>query len=256
MPPLEITRGCFWNCRYCQTGENRPRHRGKDSISSYLEELRRRGFSRAGFIAPSALEYGTGRQRKPDLGCIERLLEICRLAGFKFIEFGIFPSEIRPDTVSAEGLGLLRRYVANRRLTFGAQSAVDARLDPIGRGHTSAQITPPWLRPMLPVSRSTSILSSLCPVKPPPSGSELLEFIARLRKKCRVHIQLHHFFPLAGSAFAWRLPSFLGADERQDFSALKKNGLASDWWQEGEQSVRAYFSWLEHDFPDYFAQFT
>jgi len=255
VPPLEISRGCFWNCRYCQTGGNRPRYRGEDSIGSYLQELRRRGFPRAGFIAPSALEFGAGRRRKPDLGRIERLLELCRLAGFKFIEFGIFPSEIRPDTVSAEGLGLLRRYVANRRLTFGAQSAVDARLDSIGRGHTSAQIIS-----AVAVANAAGFAVNIdfiiaLPGETAAERRQLLEFMSTLRKKYRVHIQLHHFFPLAGSAFAWHKPSFLSAAERQVFGALKKNGLASDWWQEGERAARAYFSWLERDFPVFFAQF-
>jgi radical SAM superfamily enzyme YgiQ (UPF0313 family) len=256
VPPLEISRGCFWNCRYCQTGRSKPRYRGQDSIGSYLEELRRRGFSRAGFIAPSALEFGAGRQRKPDLGRIERLLELCRLAGFKFIEFGIFPSEIRPDTATAEGLGLLRRYVANRRLTFGAQSAVDARLDSIGRGHTSAEIIS-----AVAVANAAGFAVNLdfiiaLPGETAGERRELLEFIAALRKKHRVHIQLHHFFPLAGSAFSRRLPSFLSAGERQVFAALKKNGLASDWWQEGEKSAHRYLTWQKRDFPDFFAQFT
>ena len=35
---------------------------------------------------------------------------------------------------------------------------------------------------------------------------------------------------------------------------MKKNGLASDWWQEGERTAREYFAWLEHDFPEYFAE--
>ncbi len=190
---------------------------------------------RVGFIAPSALEFAACRRQRPQLGRIEQLLELCRLAGFKFIEFGIFPSEIRPDTVSAEGLGLLRRYVANRRLTFGAQSAVDARLDSIGRGHTSAQIVS-----AVAAANAAGFAVNLdfiiaLPGETAAERRELLEFMAAMRKKCRVHIQLHHFFPLAGSAFARRLPSFLSADERQVFSALKKNGLASDWWQEGER---------------------
>ncbi|MFH2108392.1 MAG: radical SAM protein [Chrysiogenia bacterium] len=256
VPPLEISRGCFWSCGYCQTGGTPPRYRGEDSIRLYLEKLRGRGLGRVGFIAPSALEFAACRKQRPDLGRIEQLLELCRLAGFKFIEFGIFPSEIRPDTVSSESLGLLRCYAANRCLTFGAQSAVNARLDSIGRGHTSAQIVS-----AVAAANAAGFAVNLdfiiaLPGETAAERRELLEFISSMSKKYRVHIQLHHFFPLAGSAFARRLPSFLSADERQVFSALKKNGLASDWWQEGERTARAYFSWLERDFPDFFAQFT
>ena len=35
VPPLEITRGCFWNCSYCQTGGTKPHYRGHDSIRAY-----------------------------------------------------------------------------------------------------------------------------------------------------------------------------------------------------------------------------
>ena len=255
VPPLEISRGCFWKCRYCQTGGTRPLTRGEGSIRRYLDELRRRGLPRVGFISPSALEFGARRRGRPELDRVERLLELCRQAGFRFSEFGIFPSEIRPDTVSAQGLNLLRRHVANRRLTFGAQSASAAGLASLGRGHDTAAI---WQA--VETANSAGFSANLdfiiaLPGETAAARRELLEFIAALRKKHRVHIQLHHFFPLAGSAFSRRLPSFLSAEERRVFSALKKNGVASDWWLEGERTARAYLAWLEHDFPKFFSGF-
>jgi radical SAM superfamily enzyme YgiQ (UPF0313 family) len=52
IPPLEITRGCFWNCCYCQTGGDKPRYRSQDSIRGYLVQLRQRRMARVGFISP------------------------------------------------------------------------------------------------------------------------------------------------------------------------------------------------------------
>jgi B12-binding domain/radical SAM domain protein len=256
VPPLEISRGCFWKCRYCQTGGARPSYRSEGSIILYLDELRRRDLPRVGFISPSALEFGAERPGGQALERIGRLLGLCHGAGFRFTEFGIFPSEIRPDTVSAEGLRLLRRVVANRRLTFGAQSAVDSRLAQIGRGHTAADMVNAVAEANAAGFAVNLDFIIALPGETAAERHELLEFITALRKKHRVHIQLHHFFPLAGSAFARRLPSFLNPVERQVFAALTKNGLASDWWQEGERSALAYFSWLERDFPVFFAQFT
>lgn len=255
VPPLEIARGCFWKCRYCQTGGTRPRFRSPDSIKRYLDELRRRGLPRVSFISPSALEFGCARPRRPDLERIEGLLHACRAAGFRFSEFGIFPSEIRPDTVNAEVLGLLRRTVSNRRLTFGAQSASPARLAAIGRGHSAAAI-----ENAVAAANEAGFTANLdfiiaLPGETVAERRRLLEFMSSMRKKYRVYFQLHHFFPLAGSAFALRLPSFLGADERRAFCALKKDGLASDWWQQGEGTAREYLAWLESDFPDFFARF-
>jgi B12-binding domain/radical SAM domain protein len=255
VPPLEIARGCFWKCRYCQTGGVRPRFRGQDSIARYLDELRRRGLPRVGFISPSALEFGCARPGRPDLDSLARLLELCRRGGFRFIEFGIFPSEIRPDTVDAEALRLLRPYVANRRLTFGAQSASAARLAAIGRGHSAAAI-----ENAVAIANEAGFAANLdfiiaLPGETAAERRQLLELMSSWSKKYRVYFHLHHFFPLAGSAFAFRKPSFLSAEERRTFSALKKNGLASDWWQEGERTARGYLTWLERVFPAAFARF-
>jgi B12-binding domain/radical SAM domain protein len=248
VPPLEITRGCFWNCCYCRTGAETPCYRGLDSIRAYLSEMRRRQMRRVGFISPSAMEFGAKARSTPNLERIEALLELCRAAGFSFIEYGIFPSEVRPDTASNAGLSLLRRYVSNRRLTFGAQSASDGRLAAIGRGHLVNDIVDA-------VANEAGFAANLdfiiaLPGETAGDRRELLDLLKNLRQKYRVFFQLHHFFPLAGSPFARRLPSFLSAVERQTFSDLKKNGLASNWWLEGEKSVKDYLRWLEKKFPE------
>ncbi|MBN2346871.1 MAG: TIGR04013 family B12-binding domain/radical SAM domain-containing protein [Candidatus Aminicenantes bacterium] len=255
VPPLEISRGCFWKCRFCQTGNARPRHRGEGSIALYLEETRRRRLQRVGFISPSALEFGGSRPGEPDLPRLERLLEDCRRSGVRFIEYGIFPSEIRPDTVSPEALRLLRRYAANRRLTFGAQCASDARLGAVGRGHTTAAV-----ERAVTLANEAGFVANLDFLIALPGETEddrraLLDFIARVRRGRRVFIQLHHFFPISGCAFALCRPSFLGASERRAFGALKDAGLGSDGWRQGERSARAYFSWLRAKFPAFLDRF-
>ena len=255
VPPLEITRGCFWRCRYCQTGGEKPLYRGLDSIGAYLAELRRRGMARVGFISPSALEYGADKRGQPDMGRIQAVLELCRGAGFRFIEYGIFPSEVRPDTVSGLDLGLLRGYVSNRRLTFGAQSAANERLAAIGRGHRVEDIVA-----AVETANRAGFAANLdfiiaLPGETAGDRRGLLELMKTLRQEYRVYFQLHHFFPLAGSPFARRLPSYLDDAERRTFSDLKKNGLASDWWLEGEKTVKAYFGWLEKKFPVIFGEY-
>lgn len=255
IPPLEITRGCFWNCGYCQTGGMPPRFRDLDSISAYLAELQKRKLPRVGFISPSALEYGSAERGRPNLERIGSLLQLCRAAGFRFIEYGIFPSEIRPDTVSGDALSLLARYVANRRLTFGAQSASDERLSVIGRGHKKEAIVA-----AVAAANDAGFAANLdfiiaLPGETAEDRRDLLDLLKTLRQKYRVFFQLHHFFPLAGSRFARRLPSYLSSAERQTFGDLKKNGLASDWWLEGEKTVREYFCWLKKSFPAVFKEY-
>jgi len=255
VPPLEITRGCFWNCRYCQTGGEKPCYRSADAILPYLEELQRRRMARVGFISPSALEYGAEKPRHPDSERIEALLELCLVAGFRFIEYGIFPSEVRPDTVREVDLSRLRRYVSNRRLTFGAQSASDARLTAIGRGHRVKDIAAAVKKANEAGFTANLDFIIALPGETAADRCDLLELMKSLKQKYRVFFQLHHFFPLAGSPFARSLPSYLSAAERQTFSDLKKNGLASDWWLDGERSVHDYFRWLEKNFPEIFSEY-
>ena len=199
VPPLEIARGCFWKCRYCQTGGSKPAFRSEDSIALYLEELRRRGLPRAGVHSP----FGPGiRLRPPGTpgprlpGARARTLPPER---FRSIEYGIFPSETRPDTVSAGSPAPLRGFVANRRLTFGAQSAATSACT------RSAAVT--RSRPNHPAVATANAAGFAVnldfiialPGETPAERRELLDFMAAMRKKYRVYIQLHHFFPLAGS---------------------------------------------------------
>ncbi len=210
---------------------------------------------RVGFISPSALEYGAEKPGQPDVGRIQALLEHCRTAGFSLIEYGIFPSEVRPDTVGEVVLGVLKDFVANRRLTFGAQSASDERLADIGRGHRVADIVA-----AIEAANEAGFAANLdfiiaLPGETAGDRRDLLDLIKTLRQKYRVYFQLHHFFPLAGSPFARRLPSFLSPGERRTFADLKKNGAASDWWQAGEKSVSDYLKWLEKKFPAVFDEY-
>ena len=255
IPPLEISRGCFWNCSYCQTGGEKPYFRSLESIREYLAELQQRRMPRVGFISPSALEYGAKDRLQPDLIKLESLLNMCRTAGFSFIEYGIFPSEVRPDTVNADALRLLRRHVSNRCLTFGAQSASDERLAAIGRGHRVNDVLA-----AVKAANDAGFAANLdfiiaLPGETVEDRRDLLKLVKSLQQKYRVYFQLHHFFPLAGSRFARRFPAYLSGAERESFSDLKKNGSASDWWLAGEKTVQDYFRWLKKKFPAVFSEY-
>ena len=137
MPPLEITRGCFWNCRFCQTAGHKAIHRSLNSIRQYYRELKKHGYHRrVGFICPSAFEYGMDSTRQPNPDAIAKLLSFCRKEGTEFLEFGIFPSETRPNTFGDEMVRLIARYCSNRKITIGLQSGSNRLLKAIRRGHT------------------------------------------------------------------------------------------------------------------------
>ncbi|MCY3412581.1 MAG: TIGR04013 family B12-binding domain/radical SAM domain-containing protein [Candidatus Heimdallarchaeota archaeon] len=140
--PIEITRGCAWNCRFCQTrNRNVPvKHRSLDLILEYIRYTieyfsHRRPDIR--FISPNALSYGSSDGRTVDLVKVSELLSSVRKEIGKEgkIYFGSFPSEIRPETVSEESIAILKQYTNVKKIIVGGQSGSNRILKNIKRGH-------------------------------------------------------------------------------------------------------------------------
>lgn len=136
LAPLEISRGCPWGCTYCQTPSlfgHCMRHRSIPIIAKYAsrhKDIR--------FTSPNSLAYGSDG-RRPRLEKVEALLKAVAEQK-KPIYFGTFPSEVRPEFVSAAALELIAKYCANKSLSLGGQSGSQAVLRSIGRGHGRAEI--------------------------------------------------------------------------------------------------------------------
>lgn len=251
VPPLEIFRGCMWRCKYCQTGTERHSFRSMKSIQSFLKRLKDEGFNRVTFISPSALEYGAAKPGKPDSEKLGNLLETVSSFDFKFFEYGIFPSEIRPGTLSPELSKMLRKYVINKWITLGAQSGSDTRLRELNRGHTVKEVETD-----IETANSTGFKVNLDFILGYPDETEdekerTLNFIRELSRKYNVRIHLHHFFPLSGSRYQFRKPSYLSKEDKAELHELSKNGISTDWWEKHERAVKNYFSWLEKNYPEY-----
>lgn len=254
-PPLEITRGCSWECAYCETNRFPVQYRALDSIRAYLEVEAGENRTRVNFISPSALEYGALQAGDIHLDRIEEILALARGFGFRFIEYGIFPSEIRPDTVSEPALKMLKRYVTNKSITIGAQSGSDGRLKLLGRGHTTADT-----EKAVDIANGNGFLVNLdfiigYPDETPEEREITCRFIERMKKRYRIKAHLHYFFPLAGSRYAFRFPAFLSPGERETWEALMKNGTAFGGWETNEKQVIDYFQWLSQNFPPYYAKY-
>lgn len=255
LPPLELMRGCYWNCSYCSTGKNNPAFRSLESVEAYLDEIARRRFKRINYICPSAMEYQAPKGRKLNIEKIEALLRLTKSYDLTFIEYGIFPSEIRPDTVTGEGMRMLKKYVSHKAVTMGAQSGTNERLKALKRAHTVADI-----EAAVAAANDAGFLAYLdfiiaYPDETPEERRETLEFIQRLNKNYRIRTQLHHFFPLSGSAYAFRFPSFLPESEKIQLTTLKKSGLSRDGWVGNEKQTKDYFNWLQKNFPGYYSKY-
>jgi B12-binding domain/radical SAM domain protein len=141
---LEITRGCIYACRFCQTPfmfSARFRHRSIGNVRWHVDRMRDRGLRDVRFITPTALSYGT-QTDQPDLAAVEELLATCRegIGPDSRVFFGSFPSEIRPEHVSREALRLVRKYCDNTNIIVGAQSGSDRVLTAAKRGHDVAEV--------------------------------------------------------------------------------------------------------------------
>lgn len=141
---IEITRGCVYACKFCQTPfmfKARFRHRGVDDVREHARVLRREGLPYVRFVTPTSLSYGSDDE-SVNLPRVEALLAAVReaMGPDGKIYFGTFPSEVRPEHVSEEALGILRRYVDNDNLVIGAQSGSQRVLDAMLRGHTVGDV--------------------------------------------------------------------------------------------------------------------
>jgi B12-binding domain/radical SAM domain protein len=254
--PLEIMRGCFWNCSYCTTHLHSAWFRDIISIDALFQALKQRNLKRVNFISPSSMEYGAAKPGQINIKKIKELLELAQSYDFPFIEYGIFPSEIRPDTVTDEGMALLKQYVSHKSITIGAQSSLDSRLKNLHRGHTAADI-----EQATAIANANGFTANLdfivgYPDETPGERQANINFIKSLSKTYRIKTHLHFFIPLPGSAYGYRLPSFLSVEEKEQLHRLKSAGIATAGWIDNEKQAIDYLNWLKEHFPTYYSRFS
>lgn len=238
--PIEITRGCIYACRFCQTpyfaGANF-RHRSLDNILEWVRWLVRHGFVDYRFLTPTSLSYGT-RGPEPDLDAVEGLLARCReaIGPDRRLWFGTFPSEVRPEHVTSHALAVMKRYVSNRALILGGQSGSDRMLAESARGHDSAAI-----------ERATALCIEHgfvphvdflfgMPGELPEDVEATLALMDRLvALGARVHG--HTFLPLPGTPFRRMPPGALAPEVRRQLRTLASRGQLYGQWEQQERTA-------------------
>ena len=143
--PIEITRGCAFACRFCQTSHIfgvRLRHRNVEKIVHQAELLRSINRKVVRLLSPNAFSYGSPDGRKLNLDAIRNLLASLRksLPVDGRIIFAHFPSEARPEHITADTLSLLDEFADNDEIVIGAQSGSNRMLDACGRAHTAEDV--------------------------------------------------------------------------------------------------------------------
>jgi B12-binding domain/radical SAM domain protein len=136
---IEITRGCIYACRFCQTpfmNRARFRHRSVENVRHWARVAVHANLRDIRFITPTSLSYGS-EDTSVNLAAVEALLAAVReeIGPHRRLYYGTFPSEVRPEHVTPEALRLLRRYVDNDNLIIGGQSGSERVLAATHRGH-------------------------------------------------------------------------------------------------------------------------
>jgi|GEM_PF-11189 len=238
--PVEITRGCPWTCRYCQTPRlfgSVWRHRSVEAIARHAEAAKTKGLRDLRFVTPDALSYGA-QGKEPDLVELERLLKaVVAIYGKDHVYLGSFPSEVRPDTVTEEAVKLIKAHVANDNLVIGAQSGSQRVLDLMGRGHSVEDV----YRAVALITRA-GLLANVDVILGLPG--EMAEDVKRTLKMmvdltsigARVHT--HTFIPLAGTPLADAPPGRVDGETRRALGRLAGQGRQFGSWQRQERLGR------------------
>jgi B12-binding domain/radical SAM domain protein len=236
--PIEITRGCIYSCKFCQTPfmfKARFRHRSVDNIVQHVKVMKDRGLTDVRFITPTSLSYGS-QDESVNLEAIEDLLSRVRgaVGDSGKIFFGSFPSEVRPEHVTPESLRLLKRYVNNDNLIIGAQSGSERVLESSNRGHDVQSID--WA---VGVAVQEGFLPNVdfifgLPGEEREDAQESLELAERLAGLgARIHG--HTFMPLPGTPYSDSPPGKVQKSTLKALRRLESRGKLYGQWQKQEQ---------------------
>ncbi|HEU4614959.1 MAG TPA: TIGR04013 family B12-binding domain/radical SAM domain-containing protein [Kofleriaceae bacterium] len=236
---LEITRGCVYACSFCQTPfmfKARFRHRSVENVREHVRVMVSQGGRYVRYVTPTSLSYGSD-DTSVNLPAVEALLAAVRAElpadGKQY--FGTFPSEVRPEHVSAEALALIKRYADNTSLVIGGQSGSERMLAATHRGHdvdaverAVALTVEAGLRP------DVDFLFGL-PGETDEDRAATIALAERIAARgARVHT--HAFMPLPGTPLANAEPTPIAADLAESVQRLESRGAAYGQWRQ-QQTV-------------------
>jgi B12-binding domain/radical SAM domain protein len=220
--PIEISRGCPHNCKYCQTPRlfgTKMRHRSVNSVafySNYLSDVR--------FISPNAFAYGSDGRHIAPKRVSELLASLCGR-----MYFGTFPSEVRPEFITDEMLNVVKEYCVNTSIHIGAQSGSDAVLEETNRGHSRQDVKAAvetcinhGFSPIvdfifgLPTEKAADQTDSL----------DLIDSIVSAGGRVRAH----YFIPLPGTPYENETPAPVGKEVQKRLGRLARDGKLTGRW--------------------------
>ncbi|MBS2030452.1 MAG: TIGR04013 family B12-binding domain/radical SAM domain-containing protein [Deltaproteobacteria bacterium] len=238
---IEITRGCIYACKFCQTpfvSKARFRHRSIENIVGWAKKLRATGRRDLRFLSPTSLSYGSPDET-PNLEAVDALLARCReaIGPEGRIYFGTFPSELRPEHVTPEALAVLKKWVDNDNLIIGGQSGSERVLAQSHRGHDVESIVR-----AARISVECGFLPNVDFILGLPGEEQadieatlaLMERLAEIGAK----VHGHTFMPLPGTPFKRAPPGQVDDATREKLDRLASQGRLYGQWKR-QQAVAA-----------------
>ncbi len=231
--PIEISRGCPFNCKFCQYGNfyNYMKHKSVRTIYETVKKAVEEKYDKVWFLSSNSFAYGS-KSLKPNPKKVKELLnQISKIEGLKEIYFGTFPSEVRPDFVNYEILDACIPYVSNNYFIIGAQSASNRLLQYINRGHTFENVLNAV--DILKEYKFQSHLDFIFGL--PTENSEDIEknisFFKYVLKQNHIKIHSHTFMPLPGSKFENEPAGKISSDLKKIIGQLSSKNLAYGQYQ-------------------------
>ena len=237
--PIEISRGCPWTCRYCQTPflfGTKVRHRSVSNVCKWIKTMKKISPLDIRFISPNAFMYGSKDGKSINVDKIEELLKSVRqiLGNKGRIFFGTFPSEVRPESVTRETVELVTKYCDNDNLVIGAQSGSDRILEHVCRGHGVNEV-----RQAVKLTIDAGLKSNVDFIFGLPYENEedtiLTLNLAKELTSIGARIHAHTFMPLPGTPFQNMPPGKIELKIKREIEKLISEGKLYGQWHTQEK---------------------
>ncbi len=239
-PPLEITRGCSFGCKFCQVPKlyhHNVRHRSPNVVVNTVKWMISRKLNDIRFITPNSFGYMSKSPRSVNKEAILRLLSsISSLEGIRSVYFGTFPGEVRPETVTEDLVSAVKNLITNRRISIGLQSGSEKVLQKIKRGHSVEEgikavniLISEGFQPIvdfifgLPGASEQDEIESI----------NLIEYLVKENAIIRAHV----FMPLPGTDFENETYGRVPNKIRKKLGLLTKEGKIEGNWATQEKYV-------------------